>query len=68
MTKLMKQAKAFMRDEEGATAVEYGVLVALIIAVLVTVITSIGTTLNTKFNDVNTAIGGTSTATPPAGG
>ena len=56
MTKMMNQVKAFMRDEEGATAVEYGVLVALIIAVVVGVIQAIGTKLNTAFTNVSTGL------------
>jgi len=42
------------RDEGGATAVEYGVLVALIIAILVVVIKSIGTKTSAGFNTVDT--------------
>ena len=54
MEKLLK----FFKDEEGATAVEYGVLVALIIAVLITVITTLGTQIQTAFQSVVTALGG----------
>jgi pilus assembly protein Flp/PilA len=43
----------FRVNEEGATAVEYGVLIALIIAVLVIVIAAIGQNLLGAFNDVN---------------
>jgi Flp pilus assembly pilin Flp len=42
---------------EGASAVEYGIMVALIAAVIVTAVGVIGTTLNTKFQDVATKIG-----------
>lgn len=44
------------RDERGATAVEYGVLVALIIAVLVLVIQAVGNKTSTAFNKVNTTL------------
>lgn len=41
-----------LRREEGATAVEYGVLVALIIAVLVVVIGTLGTEIQEAFQSV----------------
>jgi len=44
--------KRFMKDEEGATAVEYGVLVALIIAVCVVIISVLGNRINDAFNKV----------------
>ena len=40
------------RDERGATAVEYGLMVALIAAVIVSTVTLLGTALNTKFDAV----------------
>lgn len=56
MEKLWAGILEFMRDEEGATAVEYGVLIALIIAVCIVVIEIIGTKINTAFEKVNTAL------------
>ncbi|BAH74129.1 Flp family type IVb pilin [Solidesulfovibrio magneticus] len=47
----------FIRDEEGATAVEYGLMAALIAAVIITAVTSIGTNLTTTFNTVATSLG-----------
>ena len=47
----------FLRDESGATAIEYGLIAALIAAVLATVLTSIGTKLNTKLGVVDSALG-----------
>lgn len=52
----MKKLMAFLKDEEGATAVEYGVMVALIAAVIVVIVTTLGQTLSAKFTEVNTAI------------
>jgi pilus assembly protein Flp/PilA len=46
----------FRLNEEGATAVEYGVLVALIIAILVGVIATLGTTILAAFQDVVDAL------------
>jgi pilus assembly protein Flp/PilA len=40
-------------DEEGATAVEYGVLIALIIAVIIAIIATIGTQLLDAFTEVS---------------
>jgi len=42
----------FGKATKGATAVEYGLLVALIAAVLITVVALLGTTIQTKFQEV----------------
>lgn len=47
------------REEEGATAVEYGLLVALIAAVIIAVVTVLGTQINTAFCTIVTGLGGT---------
>jgi len=52
MNSLMRQIKAFVNDEEGASAVEYGLLIAGIAAVVMVAIYAIGTALNTKFTAV----------------
>ncbi len=52
----MKHLKMFMQDEEGASAVEYGLLVALIAAVIILSVQTLGGTLNTVFGNVNTAL------------
>ena len=49
MTKLISR---FVRDESGATAIEYGLIAALIAVVSITVLTTVGTNLNTKFQSV----------------
>jgi len=38
----------FMKDESGATAIEYGLIAALIAVVIITTLGAIGTKLNTK--------------------
>jgi len=43
-------------DEEGATAVEYGMIVALIAAVLVTIVTTLGTKIQAAFTTVANAL------------
>ena len=47
---MSKFVSRFMKDESGATAIEYGLIAALIAVVIVTAVTTIGTKLNTKFN------------------
>ena len=47
-----------VRDERGATAVEYGLMVALIAVVIIGVVTALGLALQGKFTDVSTAVGG----------
>lgn len=44
------------RDERGATAVEYGLMVALIAVVIIGAVTTLGTNLNDKFTSVGTKI------------
>ena len=46
----------FARDESGATAIEYGLIVALIAVVVITAFTSIGSALNTKVKAVADAV------------
>jgi pilus assembly protein Flp/PilA len=57
----MERIKNFFKDESGASAVEYGLLVALIAVVIITAVTLLGTNLNTTFNKAATTIGGTGT-------
>jgi pilus assembly protein Flp/PilA len=47
----------FLNDESGATAVEYGLIAALIAGVIVVAVTTLGTTLKTKFDTLNTNLG-----------
>ena len=56
MSSFIHGLKAFWNDEEGATAVEYGLMVALIAAVIIVAVTSIGTSLNTVFTAVAAAL------------
>ena len=50
----------FLKREDGPTAVEYAVMLALIIVVCITAITTLGTNANKTFNNValNTAVSG----------
>ncbi len=53
MSKFISQ---FVRDESGATAIEYGLFVARIAVVIVTAVTAVGTQLSDKFNSVGNTI------------
>ena len=47
---------AALRDDRGATAVEYGLMVALIAIVIITAVALLGTNLSTLFNSVATKV------------
>lgn len=47
----------FLKDESGATAIEYGLIAALISVAIITGATSIGSTINGKLDSVGTKIG-----------
>jgi pilus assembly protein Flp/PilA len=49
-------SQSLRRDDRGATAVEYGLMVALIAAVIVGVVTTLGTTLKTLFSNIATSL------------
>jgi len=44
------------KKERGATAVEYGIMVALIAAVIITIVATLGSNLNTMFENVSSQI------------
>ena len=49
----MKRMLQYLRNEKGATAVEYGIMVGLIAAVIITLVITIGGKTNNAFNAVN---------------
>lgn len=51
--------RRFLRDESGATAVEYGLLVAIFSIGLVAALTSVGTAIRQRFIMIATAFGST---------
>lgn len=59
-------ASRLRRDETGATAVEYGIMVALIAVVIIVAVTLLGTTLSDMFAQVQCSVTG-GTFTPTAG-
>jgi pilus assembly protein Flp/PilA len=60
MKKLSQSVMNFLRREDGPTAVEYAVMLALIIVVCITAITTLGEKANTTFNEVANELGKTS--------
>ena len=57
MRKLSNFVVEFVKREDGPTAVEYAVMLALIIVVCIGAITTLGKNANTTFTSVGTAIG-----------
>ncbi|TFD19265.1 Flp family type IVb pilin [Cryobacterium sp. TMS1-13-1] len=55
-TQIQALINSMRTDEEGATAVEYGLMVSLIAVVVIATVTAIGIALNTKFGLVKTAL------------
>lgn len=53
---MLKQMQAFLKDEEGVTAIEYGLIASLIAIATVTAVTLAGTTLNTLWTNIATAL------------
>ena len=56
MRNLSQSIKRFLVSEDGPTAVEYAVMLALIVVVCLTAIQAIGTNANTKFGQVRDAL------------
>jgi len=54
----MSKLQQFLREEDGAAAIEYGLLAGLIAVAIITTVTTIGTNLNTVFGYIKTALGG----------
>lgn len=48
----MEQIKNFLRDQSGATAIEYGLIAAGIAVVIIVAVNSVGSNLRTVFNNV----------------
>ena len=59
MSSLANQVRRFLVSEDGPTAVEYAVMLALIVIVCLTAIQAIGTNANTTFNNIANALSST---------
>jgi pilus assembly protein Flp/PilA len=52
----MKSIKQFFKDESGATAIEYGLIAALIAVFIIFALSQVGTSLETTFTNVSTSL------------
>jgi pilus assembly protein Flp/PilA len=57
MRSVSKTFARLLKDESGATAIEYGLIAALIAAVIITAVTAIGTNLNDTFTTISKSVG-----------
>jgi pilus assembly protein Flp/PilA len=46
----------FVKDESGATAIEYGLIAAGISLAIITIVNTLGTNLNAKFTSINSSL------------
>ncbi|MBL4748599.1 MAG: Flp family type IVb pilin [Magnetovibrio sp.] len=56
MAKFSQLMSRFKNDESGATAIEYGLIAALIAVVLIGALTFMGSSLENKFNTINSGL------------
>ena len=56
---MQKLVTRFIKDESGATAIEYGLIAALIAVAIITALTTLGGNVSSSFDTVATAVGGT---------
>jgi pilus assembly protein Flp/PilA len=59
MNAFVTQVRRFLSSEDGPTAVEYAVMLALISVACITIVKSLGTSLSSTFSTVNSTLGGT---------
>ncbi len=57
MSKLIRGVKKFLHADQGATMVEYGLMVALIAVVCIAAVTTLGTNISAKFDSTATSVG-----------
>jgi len=58
---MMNKFRNLLKNKDGATAIEYGLIAALIGVVIISAVTALGTSIESQFNNIETAI---STPTP----
>ena len=61
MSTTFSRVRNFLVSEDGPTAVEYAVMLALILVACITAVTTLGTTVSSTFDTVETKVGGTTT-------
>jgi pilus assembly protein Flp/PilA len=60
MNAMLMSVKRFVKDEEGVTAIEYGMIAALIAVVIAAAVVTVGTNLNAVFTTIATCLSGLS--------
>ena len=58
MSKIASAVQAFIADENGVTAIEYGLIAALVGVAIVTSVTALGKELKVTFNSIMSSMGG----------
>jgi pilus assembly protein Flp/PilA len=56
MSQVLNNVRNFLVSEDGPTAVEYAVMLALILVACITIVTSLGTTVSGTFSKVNSTL------------
>ena len=56
MNEIVHEVKQFLNDEEGVTAIEYGLIAALIAVFIIGAVTAVGGSLSTVFTNISTAL------------
>jgi pilus assembly protein Flp/PilA len=59
----MQTIRKIFADKKGATAIEYGLIAALIAVAAIAAMQGLGTSLNTTFNEVSSEMTGTASST-----
>ena len=62
----MVSLKKFLKNEDGATAIEYGLIAALIGVAIIIAVSAVGDSLNSTFNAVSTELDGATGGGAPA--
>lgn len=62
MQGMISRVQRFLISEDGPTAVEYAVMLALIIVACISVIGTLGSTLKSTFSTINTSLSGTTSS------
>jgi len=58
---VMNMLKRFLQEEDGATAIEYGLIAGLVAVAIITALSLLGTSLDNLFSDVATQVDGATT-------
>jgi pilus assembly protein Flp/PilA len=56
MSSIVNRVRQFLTSEDGPTAVEYAVMLALILVACISIVTTLGTTVSGTFNKVNSTL------------